>query len=151
MLGVCCVQYGRGGWCSNSLPRQKKWQFTKMTRHIVVGEGGGQAELRNVNSFTRCKTAELNFTPRKARKSRQFWDLCGPRVKTALRPPPCAQAENQLSALFPGKRAENSDPSPATEKGRKLPKIRPQERCKNESQPLIFFFTKHHTFDLTMT
>ena len=33
------------------------------------------AELRNVNSFTRSKTPELNFTPRKARKSRQFWDL----------------------------------------------------------------------------
>ena len=33
------------------------------------------AELRNVNSFTRSKTLELNFTPRKARKSRQFWDL----------------------------------------------------------------------------
>ena len=46
------------------------------------------------------------------------------------RPPPRAQAENQLSALFPGKRAENSDLSLATEKGQKLPKIRPQERCK---------------------
>ena len=33
------------------------------------------SELRNVNSFTRNKTLELNFTPRKARKSRQFWDL----------------------------------------------------------------------------
>ena len=32
------------------------------------------SELRNVNSFTRSKTLELNFTPRKARKSRQFWD-----------------------------------------------------------------------------
>ena len=40
---MCCVRYGRGGLCSNSLPRQKKWQFTKMTRHIVMGEGGGQA------------------------------------------------------------------------------------------------------------
>ena len=56
--------------------------------------------------------------------------LNGPRVKTALRLPPSAQAENQFSALFPGKRAENSDPSLATEKGRKLPKIRPGERCK---------------------
>ena len=34
-----------------------------------------QAELRNVNSFTRCKTLELNFTLRNARKLRQFWDL----------------------------------------------------------------------------
>ena len=33
------------------------------------------AQLRNVNSFTRSKTLELNFTPRKARKSRQFWDV----------------------------------------------------------------------------
>ena len=32
-------------------------------------------KLRNVNSFTRSKTLELNFTPRKARKSQQFWDL----------------------------------------------------------------------------
>ena len=65
-----------------------------MTRHIVVGEGGGQAELRNVNSFTRCKTAELDFTPRKARKLRQFWDLsetkltkmvvCGEQMLTTL-------------------------------------------------------------------
>ena len=39
--------------------------------HLQVG----WAELRNVNSFTRSKTLELNFTPRKARKSRQFWDL----------------------------------------------------------------------------
>ena len=30
-------------------------------------------ELRNVNSFTRSKILELNFTPRKARKSRLFW------------------------------------------------------------------------------
>ena len=48
------------------------------------------------------------------------------------RPPPRAQAEIQLSALYPGKRAENSDPSLATEKGRKLPKIRPRERCKKK-------------------
>ena len=32
-------------------------------------------ELRNVNSFTRSKNLKLNFTPRKARKSRQFWYL----------------------------------------------------------------------------
>ena len=32
-------------------------------------------ELRNVNSLTRSKTLEQNFTPRKARRSRQFWDL----------------------------------------------------------------------------
>ena len=34
-----------------------------------------KAELRNVNSFTQSKTLELKYTPRKARKSRQFWDL----------------------------------------------------------------------------
>ena len=28
-----------------------------------------------------------------------------PSVKSALRPPPTAQAENEKSALFPGKRA----------------------------------------------
>ena len=33
------------------------------------------AELQNVNSFTRSKILELNFTPRKARKKRQFWHL----------------------------------------------------------------------------
>ena len=32
-------------------------------------------ELRNVNSFTRSKTLEQNFTPRKAHISQQFWDL----------------------------------------------------------------------------
>ena len=41
------------------------------------------AELRNVNSFTRSKTLELNFTPRKARKSRQFWHLS--QIKCAKR------------------------------------------------------------------
>ena len=35
-----------------------------------------------------------------------------PRVKTALRPPPSAQAENEFSALFPGKRAEIYFPPP---------------------------------------
>ena len=35
-----------------------------------------------------------------------------PRVKTALRLPPSAQAENQFSALFPGKRAEIYFPPP---------------------------------------
>ena len=34
--------------------------------------------------------------------------LTGPTVKSALRPPPTAQAENEKSALFPGKRAEIS-------------------------------------------
>ena len=38
----------------------------------ILGFG---SELRNVNSFTRSKTLELNFTPIKASKSRQFWDL----------------------------------------------------------------------------
>ena len=32
-------------------------------------------ELRNVNSFTRRKTARPNFTPRKTSKSRLFWHL----------------------------------------------------------------------------
>ena len=32
-------------------------------------------ELRNVKSFTRSKTLELNFTPRKARKSRQIYNF----------------------------------------------------------------------------
>ena len=54
-----------------------------------VDEGGGEgwgggwgdgevevtSELRNVNSLTRSKNLKLNFTPRKARKSRQFWYL----------------------------------------------------------------------------
>ena len=30
------------------------------------------AELRNVNSFTRSKILELDFTPRKAREEQQF-------------------------------------------------------------------------------
>ena len=34
----------------------------------------------------------------------------GPWVKTALRPPPSALAENQFSALFPGNSAENYFP-----------------------------------------
>ena len=33
------------------------------------------AELRNVNSFTQSKNLKINFTPRKARKSQQFWYL----------------------------------------------------------------------------
>ena len=33
------------------------------------------AELQNVNSFTRSKTLEIDFTLRKAHKSRRFWDL----------------------------------------------------------------------------
>ena len=38
----------------------------------IFAERGCEAELRNVNSFTRCKTLELNCTPRKARESRKF-------------------------------------------------------------------------------
>ena len=47
--------------------RLEYWQSSLMISDL--------AELQNVNSFTRSKTLELNFTPRKARKSRQFWDL----------------------------------------------------------------------------
>ena len=36
---------------------------------------GLDTELQNVNSFTRSKTLKLNFAPRKAHKSQQFWDL----------------------------------------------------------------------------
>ena len=36
---------------------------------------GALTELRNGNSFTRSKILELNVTPRKARKQRQFWQV----------------------------------------------------------------------------
>ena len=64
-----------------------------------------------------------------------------PRVKTALRLPPSAQAENQFSALFPGNRAEIYFPPPfrpfSGKKGGNY-KIRPVEKLKKESQ---FFYT----------
>ena len=41
------------------------------------------AELRNVNSFTQSKNLKLNFTPRKARKSRQFWYLSQTKLTNA--------------------------------------------------------------------
>ena len=43
--------------------KKRQWRFNSWS------------ELRNVNSFTRSKILELNFIPRKVRKSRQFWDL----------------------------------------------------------------------------
>ena len=60
-----------------------------------------------------------------------FW----PQVKTALRPPPSAQAENQFSAPFPGKRAENCGHRFFTEKGRKIYQIPPSRKgAKNVGQ-----------------
>ena len=64
----------------------------------------------------------------------------GPRVKTALRLPPSAQAEIQLSALFPGKRAEIYFPPPfrpCSGKNVGNYKIRPGQRCK-KSRPNSF-------------
>ena len=42
-----------------------------------------EAGLWNVNSFTRSKTLELNFTPKKARKSRQSWYVGQTKLKTS--------------------------------------------------------------------
>ena len=51
----------------------------------------------------------------------------GPRLKSALRPPPSARAESANFRTFYVKRADFSPPPPATKKRRKLVQIRP--RC----------------------
>ena len=43
-------------------------QFPQTLHHFPPDGDGDGAELQNVNSFTRSKILELNFTPRKARK-----------------------------------------------------------------------------------
>ena len=53
----------------------------------------------------------------------QLW----PRLKSAPRPPPCAQAESANFRLFYVKKADFSPPPPATKKRRKLVQTRP--RC----------------------
>ena len=53
--------------------------------------------------------------------------ICWPSLKSALRPPPSAQAESANFRPFYVKRADFSPPPPATKKRRKLVKIRP--RC----------------------
>ena len=49
----------------------------------------------------------------------------GPRLKSALRPPPSARAESANFRPFYVKRADFSPPPPATKKRRKVVKIRP--------------------------
>ena len=81
----------------------------------------GQLSMTEVPEFF-CKRVTISFLLNLIR----LYSLePGPLVKSALRPPPTAQAENEKSALFPGKRAEISGRSFVTEKGRKIPKIRP--------------------------
>ena len=84
-----------------------------------------------------------------------YWHKYGPRVKTALRLPPSAQAENQFSALFPGKRAEIYCPLPfrpfSGETGGNY-KIRPWKRCKKSNPNLLTpFFIYSVSFFLVET
>ena len=55
----------------------------------------------------------------------QITDQCTKWASGKNRLPPSAQAENQFSAPFPGKRAENCRHSFFTEKGRKIYQIPP--------------------------
>ena len=50
----------------------------------------------------------------------------GPRLKSAPRPPPSAQAESANFRPFYVKKADFSPPPPATKKGRELVQIRPR-------------------------
>ena len=53
-------------------PHEMKEEWTEFLAMLVSQHS---TLVQNVNSFTRSKTLELNFTPIKASKSRQFWDL----------------------------------------------------------------------------
>ena len=59
--------------------------------------------------------------------SRNIGCQLGPSLKSALRPPPSAQAESANFRPFYVKRADFSPPPPATKKGRELVQFRP--RC----------------------
>ena len=61
------------------------------------------------------------------RKMYKFSIKSWPRLKSAPRPPPSAQAESANFRPFYVKKADFSPPPPATKKGRELVQIRP--RC----------------------
>ena len=63
----------------------------------------------------------------------QLWKSPKTPASGKNRPPPSVQAENQFSAPFPGKRAENCRHSFFTEKGRKIYQIPPSRKGAKKS------------------
>ena len=61
--------FGQGGW---EWGGSYQWEELEKGELFLYPDGdGGDAELQNVKYFTRSKSSKPNFTPRKARKSRQ--------------------------------------------------------------------------------
>ena len=71
--GNCHLEETIDFWKWLQFVHPKEYATTK--RFKIWCNFSPQSELGNVNSFTQSKNLKLNFTPRKARKSRQFWYL----------------------------------------------------------------------------
>ena len=109
----------------NCQQKTKTWQLNDIYSVIAWHEKQKQGLPGNTNLlrlwYENSCAARMPMSPKGKPSAAKT------RASGKNRPPPSALAENQLSALFPGKRAENYRHSFVTEKGRKIYQIPPSK------------------------